>query len=181
MNNLVAEQFRAALNILLHQEGRGSPVRLAVAQNIDRGYLNAVIKGKKPAAEEIRLKIADHFGMLYEQMLAFGRHIQEGRIPAPAKEIAEFPDQEYVRMPVNETIREFQGQDIAGTIQMALALLNSGLNYNNALTRAITILYRTMLESGQRKADIEDDRFQEVEKRLEQLETYVLKKNHKKR
>ena len=65
MNNPIAEQFRAALNFLLQQEGRGGQVRLALAQNIDRGYLNAVIKGRKPAAEEIRLKIVDHFGMTY--------------------------------------------------------------------------------------------------------------------
>ena len=47
MNNPIAEQFRVALNYLLQQEGRGAQVRLALAQNIDRGYLNAVIKGKK--------------------------------------------------------------------------------------------------------------------------------------
>jgi len=77
MNNSIAEQFGAALNLLLQQEGRGAQVRLAVAQNIDRGYLNAVIKGRKPAAEEIRLKIADHFGMLYVEMLVLGRRVQE--------------------------------------------------------------------------------------------------------
>lgn len=78
MNNVIAEQFRAALNFLLHQEGRGAQVRLSVAQDIDRGYLNAVIKGRKPGAEEIRLRIADHFGMTYEAMLTLGRAVQDG-------------------------------------------------------------------------------------------------------
>ena len=53
-------------------------MRLAVAQSIDRGYLNAVTKGRKPAAEEIRLRIADHFGMTYEAMLTLGRAVLEG-------------------------------------------------------------------------------------------------------
>lgn len=80
MNNAIAEQFRAALNFLLYQEGRGGQVRLALAQNIDRGYLNAVIKGRKPTAEEIRLKIANHFGMTYEAMLTLGRAVEEGTV-----------------------------------------------------------------------------------------------------
>lgn len=80
MSNVIADMFRAALNFLLHQEGRGAQVRLATAQNIDRGYLNAVIKGRKPAAEEIRLKIANHFGMTYEAMLTLGRAVEEGTV-----------------------------------------------------------------------------------------------------
>ena len=62
----------------LCQDGSGVQARLAMAQNIDRGYLNAVIKRRKPAAGEIRLKIADHCGMLYVEMLTFGRRVQQG-------------------------------------------------------------------------------------------------------
>lgn len=69
------------LNFLLHQEGRGGQVRLAVSQKIDRGYLNAVIKGRKPAAEE-------------------------GRTPTPAEAKAVFPDQEDVRIHAAEAVRE---------------------------------------------------------------------------
>ena len=57
-------------------------MRLAVAQNFDRGYLNVVIKGRTPAAEDIHLKIAEHFGMLCEEMLAFSRLILEGLVKA---------------------------------------------------------------------------------------------------
>lgn len=99
MNNPIAEQFQAALNYLLQQEGRGAQVRLAVARNIDRGYLNAVIKGRKPAAEE---------------MLVFGRRVQEERILAPAEAKAVLPDQKDVRTPATDKVRELQERDIAG-------------------------------------------------------------------
>lgn len=181
MNNPIAEQFRAALNFLLQQEGRGAQVRLAVALNIDRGYLNAVIKGRKPAAEEIRLKIADHFGMLYEEMLAFGRQVQEERMPPPAEAKAVLPDQKDVRTPATDTVRELQQRGIAGTVQMAFELLSSGAGHNDALTGVITALHRTMKVSGARKVNTENDRFQIVEKRLAQLEAVVLKKSRRKR
>ena len=181
MNNPIAEQFRVALNYLLQQEGRGAQVRLALAQNIDRGYLNAVIKGRKPAAEEIRLKIADHFGMLYEEILVFGRRVQDGRTLIPAEAKAVLPDQKDVRTPATDTVRELQERDIAGTMQMALELLSSGTGHNDALTGVITALHRTMRVSGARKADTENDRFKIVEKRLAQLEAAVLKKSRRKR
>lgn len=156
-------------------------MRLALAQNIDRGYLNAVIKGRKPAAEEIRLKIADHFGMLYEEMLVFGRRVQEEPIPTPVEAKAVLPGQKDVRTPATDTSRELQGRDIAGTIQMAIELLSSGAGHNDALTGVITALHRTMRVSGVRKADTENDRFKIVEKRLAQLEAVVLKKSRSKR
>lgn len=68
-------QFQAALTHLLTQEGRGAQSRLASQQKIDRGYLNAIVKGRKPGSEEVRAKIADHFNMTYEDILALGRGI----------------------------------------------------------------------------------------------------------
>ena len=181
MNNPIAEQFRVALNFLLQQEGRGAQVRLALAQNIDRGYLNAVIKGRKPAAEEIRLKIADHFGMLYEEMLVFGRRVQEGPTPTSAEAKTVLPDQKDVRMPADEAVRGQQNGDITVSIQMALELLGSGAGYSDVLTRVIAALHRTMKVSSARKVETEDDRLQTMEKRLAQLEDVVLRKSRRKR
>ncbi|MDD2468014.1 MAG: hypothetical protein PHI97_28890 [Desulfobulbus sp.] len=181
MNNPIAEQFRTALNYMLQQEGRGAQVRLALAQNIDRGYLNAVIKGRKPAAEEIRLKIADHFGMLYEEMLAFGRRVQEEPIPSPVESKAVLLGQKDVKTPAIDTTWELQERDIAGTIQMALELLSSGAGHNDALAGVIAALHKLMKVSGARKVDTENDRFQRVEKRLAQLEAIVLRKSRRKR
>ncbi len=155
-------------------------MRLALAQNIDRGYLNAVIKGRKPAAEEIRLKIADHFGMLYEEMLVLGRRVQEEPRPTPVEAKAVLPGQKDVMTPATDTSSELQGRNIAGTIQMTLELLNSEAGHNDALTGVITALHRTMKVSGARKLNSENDRFQILEKRLAQLEAIVLKKSRRK-
>jgi hypothetical protein len=78
MDQSISNQFHAALSYLLTQEGRGAQSRLAGQQNIDRGYLNAIVKGRKPGSEEVRAKITNHFNMAYEDMLALGRRILGG-------------------------------------------------------------------------------------------------------
>lgn len=75
MAQSVTNQFQAALTHLLTQEGRGAQSRLAGQQKIDRGYLNAIVKGRKPGSEEARAKIACYFNMTYEDMLALGRSL----------------------------------------------------------------------------------------------------------
>ncbi len=77
MDQLISKQFRAALTYLLAQEGRGAQTRLARQQSIDRGYLNAIVKGRKSGSEKIRSKIADHFDMAYEDMFILGRRVLE--------------------------------------------------------------------------------------------------------
>jgi len=78
MDQSASNQFRAALSHLLKSEGRGAQARLAESQGIDRGYLSAIVRGKKPGSEQIRNKIASHFGMVYEDMLVLGRRIMDG-------------------------------------------------------------------------------------------------------
>ena len=77
MDQLITNQFRAALTHLLAQEGRGAQARLAKQQNIDRGYLNAIVKGRKSGSEKIRSKIASHFDMAYEDVFVLGRRVLE--------------------------------------------------------------------------------------------------------
>jgi hypothetical protein len=74
----VSNHFNAALTYLLNQAGRGAQSHLAEQQKIDRGYLNAIIKGRKHGSEDVRAKIATHFHLNYEDMLALGRRILEG-------------------------------------------------------------------------------------------------------
>jgi plasmid maintenance system antidote protein VapI len=144
MNNVIAEQFRAALNFLLHQEGRGAQVRLSVAQDIDRGYLNAVIKGRKPGAEEIRLRIADHFGMTYEAMLTLGRAVQDGIVmqrqgisqPQPSKDTQS--SGESYDQPLEKTKSE--------ALQRFLEVLNSETEYSIILREMINTFYNAMKE-----------------------------------
>ncbi len=78
MDQSAPNQFRAALTYLLNQEGRGAQTRLADQQKIDRGYLNAIVRGRKSGSEKKRSEIAAHFEMVYEDMLSLGRRILNG-------------------------------------------------------------------------------------------------------
>ncbi|WP_319587943.1 hypothetical protein [uncultured Desulfobulbus sp.] len=167
MNNAIAEQFRAALNFLLHQEGRGAQVRLAGAQNIDRGYLNAVTKGRKPAAEEIRLKIADHFGITYEAMLTLGRAVEEGKVvqgqglsrlgPSnDAQSSGERHDQ-----PSDKTKSE--------ALQRFLEVLHSETEYSNLLNEMTDAFYRAMKAKQETSHMVR--RLEMLEERLGKLES----------
>ncbi len=78
MDQSASNQFRAALIHLLKMEGRGAQSRLAKEQGIDPGYLSAIVRGKKPGSEQIRNKIASHFGLVFEEVLVLGRRIMDG-------------------------------------------------------------------------------------------------------
>ena len=78
MDQSAPNQFRAALTYLLDKEGRGAQTRLADEQKIDRGYLNAIVRGRKSGSETKRGEIAAHFGMVYEDMLSLGRRLLNG-------------------------------------------------------------------------------------------------------
>lgn len=71
-------KFRTALDFLLSREGRKAQSRLSKEQMIDSGYLNSIIKGRKPGSISVREKIASHFKLEYEDMLYLGRWILSG-------------------------------------------------------------------------------------------------------
>lgn len=73
------KKFRTALDFLLSQEGRKAQSRLSKEQMIDSGYLNSIIKGRKPGSISVREKIASHFKLEYEDMLYLGRWILSGK------------------------------------------------------------------------------------------------------
>lgn len=77
MDQSIAKQFGRALVFLLEKEGRGAQTRLAREREVDRGYLNAIIQGRKTGSENVRSKIAAHFQMPYDEMLALGRRLLE--------------------------------------------------------------------------------------------------------
>ena len=159
MNNAIAEQFRIALNYLLHREGRGAQVRLALTQNIDRGYLNAVTKGRKPAAEEIRIKIAEHFGMEYVDMLTLGRGLQEGLVNAEEGKGAEGSDIE---------IENKLGDGISSKIVQFREIIESGTDCGRALSNVIDIYHKAIRID--RKSGKIEDRLEEIERRLKLVE-----------
>lgn len=75
MAQSISKLFQTALVYLLEQEGRGAQSRLAGQYEIDRGYLNAIVKGRKTGGDELRSKIATNFNLTYEDMLALGRRL----------------------------------------------------------------------------------------------------------
>jgi len=77
MNRTFSQQFHAALIYLLQEEGRGAQTRLASEQQIDRGYLNSIVKQRKAGSDKIREKIASHFKMTFAEMLELGRKLLE--------------------------------------------------------------------------------------------------------
>ena len=90
------QKFRTALNFLLEKEGRKAQSRLSKEQNIDSGYLNSIIKGRKPGSITVREKIAAHFDLEYEDMLYLGRWILSGRDGNDWKSIDSMVDTEPV-------------------------------------------------------------------------------------
>lgn len=134
---LAPEQFRAALNHLLKQEGRGAQTRLADQFSIDRGYLNAIVRGRKSGSEKKRAVIASHFNMTYEDMLSLGRRILEG-------------DEENLTFSENkEKVGDFQDQlaktelpaGMLGSVQQTIDVLKSDTDYSDLLAGMIDVFY----------------------------------------
>jgi hypothetical protein len=183
MANLISNQFQAALTHLLRQEGRGAQVRLSVAQNIDRGYLNAIIKGRKPGAEDIRARIATHFGMAYEEMLALGRRILEGKIESESKVI---PIEEAVLLPgLFKTEKHIAGGKdpqekkdrrlkFSAKILKVLEILESNTEYGESLSVVIDAYHEAIAPDSGNQALA--SRLKVMEDRMEKLEGVLLTK-----
>ena len=181
MANLISNQFQAALNHLLRQEGRGAQIRLSVEQNIDRGYLNAIIKGRKSGAEDIRARIATHFGMAYEEMLAFGRRILEGKIDSESKvepEAALLPGllkaEEHVadgNAPQEKGDRRYR---FSGKILKVVEILESNTEYGNSLSVLIDAYHKAIVSDRGNQAL--SSRLKALEDRVEKLEGVLLTK-----
>jgi len=179
MANLISNQFQAALNHLLRQEGRGAQIRLSIEQNIDRGYLNAIIKGRKPGAEDIRARIASHFGMAYEEMLAFGRRILEGKTDSKSKvepevlviEASEVRAIAKINRPQKEDGR---GSNISRKILKVLEILESETEFSNSLSEVIDTYHQAMATVQENQAFF--GRLEEFENRVRLLEGVLLTK-----
>lgn len=154
MAQSVSNQFRAALTHLLAQEGRGAQTRLANQQGIDRGYLNAIVKGRKPGSDDIRDKITTHFNLDYEDMLALGRCLleeQDGLISDRGQRMDKSAKNQEVAETVKKVI-DFQrlqkrGGDTSnysGKIVKVLEILESGTSYCDLLGGIIDNFHDSM-------------------------------------
>ena len=169
MDQSAPTQFRAALTYLLEQEGRGAQTRLADELKIDRGYLNAIVRGRKSGSEKKRGQIAAHFDLLYEDMLSLGRRILNG------EEISTKSDDDNTanNLPGNEINGHQQETDINDDGVVGKPVQGS----ENVSTKIIALLQ--MLESGTAYADMLDrllDSYQETvskEQKIQQLEEKI--------
>jgi len=167
MDQSAPTQFRAALTYLLEQEGRGAQTRLADELKIDRGYLNAIVRGRKSGSEKKRGQIASHFDLLYEDMLSLGRRILNG---------------EEISKSDNDTANDLPGNEVKDDKQEPYIDDNritgkQGQGSENVSKKIITLLQ--MLESDMVYAEILDkliDNYQETvskDQKIQQLEKKI--------
>lgn len=164
MKQTISKQFHAALTYLLAKEGRGAQSRLAQEHNIDRGYMNAIVKGRKAGAEELRTRIAAHFQMTYEEMLALGRTILDGdNVLLPGENDGEEQD-----------IPEESRPSISVELLKIFAILESDSRYSDALSSLADAFY----EAGSLRKDnlALQERIKEMESRIADLERLAAKK-----
>ena len=170
----------------LAQEGRGAQSRLAREQKIDAGYMNAIVKGRKSGAEEIRIKIATHFGMDYEDMLALGRAILDGKdILSLGKRgtTAEEDEGLCLATEIENPAVEFTGPEkaearrisISEKIMKVVAILESDSNYRDTLSDLIDDFYGAI--SVKKDNLVLEERIKEIELRMIDLERLANEKN----
>ncbi|MCP3891778.1 MAG: hypothetical protein GY702_23355 [Desulfobulbaceae bacterium] len=166
MDQSASNQFRTALIHLLKEGGRGAQARLAENQGIDRGYLSAIVRGKKPGSEQIRKKIASHFGLVYEEMLALGRRIMNGQEgPVSAGELDKPQDE-------LETKTADNSSEISTSI---IEILGSDTNNAKLLTDLIEALHgKVTFERENSELEAENKQLQikveDLEARVARLE-----------
>lgn len=177
MDQLIAKQFGKALVFLLEKEGRGAQSRLAREKEIDRGYLNAIIQGRKTGSEHVRSKIADHFHMPYEEMLSLGRRLLEA--PGPqmgpwTRPGVEGSSDNAVKVP--EGKGEVSGANksspkISETIQKAIIILESDTEYRSRLADLINTFHKELI-AREESAGLRTQ-LTEMDKRIAHLENML--------
>jgi transcriptional regulator with XRE-family HTH domain len=187
MDQSATNQFRAALTYLLDQEGRGAQARLADLLGIDRGYLSAIIRGRKPGSEAKRCQIAAHFGMVYEDMLVLGRRIINGDDDPSRKGQTEDtpPSQESIDTDAAENriinfkispINESGPEDVSNKIITLLQMLNSDTVYAGILDGLLDS-YQEYVSTDQKIHQLEKENLvlrnemKEMKLRLDKLES----------
>ncbi|MFH1216531.1 MAG: hypothetical protein V1706_08520 [Pseudomonadota bacterium] len=164
MAQSVSNHFNAALIYLLHQAGRGAQSHLAVQQKIDRGYLNAIVKGRKPGSDEVRAKIADHFHLTYEDMLALGRRIQGNR----EENLGEGDSGEEQKGLNHDKAADDTISSISEKIMKTVVVLESDSTCRDVLSDLIDALYEVVSTHNENLAL--RNRMKEIEAQIARLE-----------
>jgi len=194
MDQSATNQFRTALAYLLDQEGRGAQARLADLLGIDRGYLSAIIRGRKPGSEAKRTQIAAHFGMVYEDMLILGRRIvngeddpsrkgPEGKTSLSTESIDADADKERIIDFKIPPIAGSGSKNVSAKIISFLQMLDLDSAYSMVLDGLLDI-YQDSVRTKQKNSDLEEElrglkkeniemksQIKELESRLDRLES----------
>ncbi|MBU1245345.1 hypothetical protein KJ612_19250 [Myxococcota bacterium] len=185
MAQLISKQFRVALIYLFAQEGRGAQTRLANEQRIDRGYLNAIVKGRKSGSENIRAKVAAHFHMVYEDMLILGRQILErGEEQSSEEDIslglvkAENPrfgekEKEIIAFK-NHQGNEKLPLEISNKVLKVIEILHSGTSYGDILAGLIDTFHEAI--SMKEEDLVSQNRLKSLEDKMANLERRMVDK-----
>jgi len=177
MNQTFLKQFHAALTHLLKEEGRGAQTRLASEQEIDRGYLNAIVKQRKCGSDKVWDKIAHHFKMTFEEMLSFGRNIlDEAETPVlNESKREEFKFHQDFSIDPNKIKKydisqksENATPDIPEKIVKTIEILGGDIGYNNLLSDMIDVFHK-MINTEKENVMLKN-KLKEVESRLALLE-----------
>lgn len=184
MSKSASNQFHTALSYLLKKEGRGSQTRLSTQQSIDRGYLNAIIKGRKPGSEDVREKIASHFNLAYEEMLVLGRTLLEGdegtkeyagkcpngtagqEVPTVFSQIADKGERDSKIKPIEKAAKN--EYNISDKIRKVVAILESDTSHRDILAELIDVFYAAVDKEKDKVAT--QNQMQELESRLADVE-----------
>jgi hypothetical protein len=180
MTQLITEKFQAALKHLLDQEGRGAQTRLATQQGIDRGYLNAIVKGRVAGSDAIRARIADHFETTFEDMLALGRQIleEEGGVVPKGEEgtgkktgtsspnIIKFQDKS-----LQNNSTRISGEILFEALLKALEVLQEASTRSDTLIGSIDVFHEAVVMNKQNLAL--SDRVMTIESRVANIESVL--------
>jgi hypothetical protein len=150
---------------------------LAREKEIDRGYLNAIIQGRKTGSEHVRGKIAEHFHLPYEEMLALGRRLLEA--PGPQRGPWTRPG---VKRSSDNAAKVPEGTGdifrantstprISETIRKALIILESDTEYRNRLADLINTFHDELM-AREEPAGLRTQ-LTEMEKRIAHLENML--------
>jgi len=185
MNQTILKQFHAALTHLLKEEGRGAQTRLSSEQNIDRGYLNAIVKQRKSGSGKMWGKISHHFNMTLEEMLSLGRTIfAEVEAPGLDQGKREEPGiSQDVPIAPADKIKKYDFSpksekaipDIPETIVQAIEILRGDPGYSDIFSNVIHVFNKTInteKENALLKKEnaLLKDKLKELESRLDLLE-----------
>lgn len=178
MNQTFLNQFHAALIHLLKKEGRGAQTRLASEQEIDRGYLNAIVKQRKCGSDKVWDKIAHHFKMTFEEMLSFGRNILD-EVEAPVLDRSKREDtglsQDFA-IASAEKIKKYDisqksekvTSDIPEKIVKTIEILGGGTGYSSLLSDMIDAFHK--IANTEKENVLLKNKLKELESRLALLE-----------